>query len=236
MNRLVSKPTYGNGEYYYEDPFSSSLKIMQEKSTSLLRPSWNKTDLEIPVDYQQLFKQQSDLDIIQYYICSLIINKNSYRNFLVGLKKNTCHKMPLTMKSFLNSHLLSPNCKFLKFFFHISYSLIQLYHCRDDPSTLGFSELWEFSPEVLSTKDLQITKCEPFGNLIYEETSPANIFYERAKQIPSQPLQFDVRYLCRMLNLSFTNCISIRILWKWTHHPYYLLYQLTIFPPKLAFH
>lgn len=60
-------------------------------------------------------------------------------------------------------------------------------------SVLEFSELWEFSPEVLSTKDLQISKCEPFVNLIYEEASPPNSFYEGSKQIPSQPLQFDVK-------------------------------------------
>ncbi|XP_059350975.1 uncharacterized protein LOC130687565 [Daphnia carinata] len=160
MKRLVSKPTYGNGEYYYEDPFSSSLKIMQEKCTSLLRPSWNKADLEIPVDYQQIFKQQSDLDIIQF--------EEKY------LPQNA-----------------TDNEIFSKFTPTIPKILTNTDHCRDDPSTLEFSELWEFSPEVLSTKDLQITKCEPFGNLIYEESSPANIFYEEAKQIPSQPLQFD---------------------------------------------
>ncbi|KAI9557577.1 hypothetical protein GHT06_017405 [Daphnia sinensis] len=152
MKRLVSQPTYGNGEYYYEDPFSSSLKIMQEKCTSLLRPSWNKTDLEIPVDYQQLFKQQSDLDIIQF-----------------------------------EEKYLPQNATDNEILFKFTPIIPQL----DDPSTLEFSELWEFTPEVLSTKDLQITKCEPLGNLIYEETTPSNIFYERAKQIPSQPLQFD---------------------------------------------
>jgi hypothetical protein len=67
MKKAVIKPTYGCGDYQYNDPYSSKLKSMQEKCTSILRPTWKKNDVISQVDYQQLFKQLPDLDITQYY-------------------------------------------------------------------------------------------------------------------------------------------------------------------------
>jgi hypothetical protein len=79
----------------------------------------------------------------------------------------------------------------------------------------NFSENWNFSPELLSTKDLQIVKCEPFSGLIYEENFPVNTFYEGAKHIACQPLQFDVNYCFFLISKSTIfnkDYCSIRIL------------------------
>jgi hypothetical protein len=68
MKKTVINPTFGCGDYQFKDLYSSTLKSMHEKCTSMLRPTWTKTDVISQVDYQQFFKQQSDLEITMYYI------------------------------------------------------------------------------------------------------------------------------------------------------------------------
>ncbi len=71
MKKALLKPTYAPPEYSYQDPFSSFLQSMQNSCAKTLRPTWGFQDLDdtvsSTVDYQQPFKQLSDLDIIGYY-------------------------------------------------------------------------------------------------------------------------------------------------------------------------
>ena len=53
-------------------------------------------------------------------------------------------------------------------------------------------ENFDFQPEMLSTKDLQILKPEPWGNLSYEEVAVVNPLSEAVKEILVDPLPFDV--------------------------------------------
>lgn len=98
MKKSVIKPTFGCGDYQYRDPYSSTLKSMQEKCTSLLRPTWNKTDVISQVDHQQLFKQLSDLDIAQYdFLDHLKFLPNIIAISIPGLKRIICSRVAITM-------------------------------------------------------------------------------------------------------------------------------------------
>jgi hypothetical protein len=70
--------------------------------------------------------------------------------------------------------------------------LCKIEYFRDPNLNTEFTDNWDFNPEILSTKDLQIAKCEPFSGLICEESFPVNTLYEEAKHVACQPLQFDV--------------------------------------------
>ncbi|XP_046654198.1 uncharacterized protein LOC124344698 [Daphnia pulicaria] len=154
MKKTVINPTFGCGDYQFKDLYSSTLKSMHEKCTSMLRPTWTKTDVISQVDYQQFFKQQSDLEIT-------MLEENYFQH---GSHRDDAE---VTLNFALTPPRLDPNLN------------------------TEFTDNWDFNPEILSTKDLQIAKCEPFSGLICEESFPVNTLYEEAKNIACQPLQFD---------------------------------------------
>ena len=69
MKRALFKPTFAPSDYSYDDPFSSSLKLMQNVCAKTLRPieSWQDLEIITQLNYQQTFKDMPDFDAIQYY-------------------------------------------------------------------------------------------------------------------------------------------------------------------------
>lgn len=56
-----------------------------------------------------------------------------------------------------------------------------------------FTDNWNFKPEVVQAKDLQVLKPEPWSTPIVEENiTIKNDWLEEIRQIPVLPLPFDV--------------------------------------------
>ena len=65
--KLLS-PTYNN-----EDPFSSSLKPKGRICEKSFRPTWSFPEITNPRNFQEMFEQLSDFDLIQYFWKAMII-------------------------------------------------------------------------------------------------------------------------------------------------------------------
>ena len=67
MKKMSSGLKFLSPTYNYEDPFSSSLKAKERIYEKSFRPTWSFPEITNPWNFQQMFEQLSDFNLIQYF-------------------------------------------------------------------------------------------------------------------------------------------------------------------------
>lgn len=57
---------------------------------------------------------------------------------------------------------------------------------------LRFSDNWHYEPKGILAKDLQVTRMEPWSEIIYERSVPINLLYQHSDLKNCRPMDCEV--------------------------------------------